>query len=71
VSSTVGRPGPTSAQGTYQANYHADYSARGPQNVTEPIEPARDASRETRRELEPRAVPGLEPYARTPFGWPR
>jgi hypothetical protein len=68
ATSTVGRPGPSPAQGNYQANYHADYSMRGTQGVTQSADP-RDAPRQ--REPEPYGVPGLEPYARTPFGWPR
>ena len=70
VGSTVGRPGPSPAQSNYQANYHADYSVKGTQGVTVPADP-RDMPTERERELEPRGVPGLEPYARTPFGWRR
>jgi hypothetical protein len=62
--STVGRPGPTSSQ----ANYHADYRVKS----NEPTATQEDQQRNEKKETQsPLRSTTNDRLGRTPFAWPR
>ena len=63
--------GSTSSQANYDANYHADYSVDKTADGAKGMDS--HARREGQRDLRrgSRNAPAVDPYGRTPSGWPR